>query len=287
MEEVKNGNFVLPNKTIVVKHVGRKTGMAANVGSDHVISGGMLEGAIKKFQAPLLKNGVIANVLTNDEKEYIESVTGLDLSVYGEFWKKHFVSLRKEDNLFDLSNPTDYISYKIMLFLKDTIAHSWEERNLKQTYQFVITSENEEMVEKKSGLDHKKEAFKQYARIENDRDKLRGILVLLKGTPVSEDTSLLWLQTRIEEYLDEKPKQFVTLLNDPNLDTKLLINTAIDKGIVVRHNNKYSTSDGIPLHEAGQNSTFDNAVEYLNQAKNQDTRAFIEAKIFDKPKKAK
>jgi len=114
MGEVLKNDFTLPSDVITVKYIKRKKGMASNVGDDHVISGGMLSGSIKKFQAPLLKNGSIANVLTREEKVYLEEATGLDLSVYGDFWTTHYVTLFKDDNLFDLSNPMDYISYKIM-----------------------------------------------------------------------------------------------------------------------------------------------------------------------------
>ena len=101
--------FTLPNEVLVVKYIKRKKGMAAgdHVTSDHVISGGMLDGSIKKFQAPLLKNGSIANVLTAEEKTYLEAETGLELSVYKDFWLEYFVTLFKQDNRLDLSNPMD------------------------------------------------------------------------------------------------------------------------------------------------------------------------------------
>lgn len=287
MEEVKtSGGFVLPNKIITVKHINRKTGMAANVSDDHVIAGGMLIGSVKKFQAPLLKNGSIANILTPEEKEYLEKVTDLNLSVYGDFWKTHFVSLYKEDNSFDLSNPIDYISSRILSFLKNDIAPSWEQRNDKLTYQFVVTSANEEMIEKKHSLDHKKEAFKIYSRIENDKEKLLGVLKLLSTNAVSRDTSLSWLQTRVEEHLDAKPLEFVTLMNDPTLETKLLINEAIEKGVILKKSNRFVTEDGMHLYEPGQNSTFENAVAYLDNNKNQDVRSFIEGLTLSKDKNA-
>ena len=118
MEKTIENKFTLPNKVVTIKHISRKKGMASNVGEDHVIAGGMLTGSIKKFQAPLLRNGAIANVLTNAEKECLEDLTGLELSVYKDFWTNHFVSLFKEDNKLDLSNPMDYISYKILLACK-------------------------------------------------------------------------------------------------------------------------------------------------------------------------
>jgi len=273
--------FVLPNKQIVVKFIHRRKGMASSVNDDHVIAGGMLQGAVNRFAAPLLRNGSIANVLTKEEKDTLEDKTGLDLSVYGDFWAEHFVSLYKDDNRFDLSSPLDYISYKILLYLKDDIAKTWSERNDKQTYKFVITSADEELSEKKVGLDNKKNAFKLYGKIEEDRDKLIGILKLLSNSPVSKDSNLKWLQTKVEEFVDTKPAAFIELLNDSKFETKLLIQNAEEKGIIIKHGNKYKTIDGLDLCENSQNATFENAILYLDNPKHQDVRSFIEAKILN------
>jgi hypothetical protein len=274
-------NFSLPSEVIKVKYIHRKKGMASHVSEDHVISGGMLSGSVKRFQCPMLRNGSLANVLTKEEKTTIEDLTGLDLSVYGEFWQNHFVALFKDDNTFDLSNPMDYISYKILLNLKDDVAQTWSDRNKKQTYQFVITSGDEELNEKKVGFDNKKEAFKLYGKIEDDKAKLIGILSLLTNKPISADSGLAWLQTKVEEYLDSKPELFVSLIKDKSLDTKLLIQDAIDKKIIVKAGNKYKTSDGLDLCENGQIATFENAVTYLDNPKHQEVRSFIEAKTLN------
>lgn len=276
----KEINFTLPDETVTVRYIKRKKGMASNVNDDHVISGGMLNGAIKKFQAPLLKNGSIANVLTKDEKTVLEDLTGIDLSVYGDFWTTHFVSLFKDDNLLDLSNPLDYISYKILYFLKDDVAKTWSERNEKQTYQFVMVKGDEEMVEKKAGFDNKKEAFKLYGKIEEDKEKLIGVLRLLTNKPISSDSKLNWLQTRVEEFIDTKPSLFVEIVKDKSLDTKLLLNAAVDSKVVLKKGNKYISADGLELCENGQIPTFDNAISYLNNVKHQDVRSFIEAKVL-------
>ena len=281
MEDTVKTNFTLPDKVIKVKYIKRKRGMASDVSDDHVISGGMLNGSIKKFQAPLLSNGTIANVLTKDEKTYLESVTGLNLSVYGDFWLNHFVTLFKDDNQFDLSNPVDYISYKIMLFLKDDIAPNWDERNKKQTYQFVITSDEEEFVEKKQKYDSKKEAFKLYGKIEDDKDKIIGVLSLLTNKPIAETSKLSWLQAQLEEFIDSKPQSFIELMKDKFIDTKLLIQEGIKSKVILKKGNKYSTIDGLDLCENGQIASFDNAVTYLENPKHQDVRSLIEAKIAE------
>lgn len=281
LKEIES-TFTLPEKTVTIKYINRKKGMASNVGDDHVISGGMLSGSVKRFQVPLLRNGSLKNVLTNEEKEYLESQTGLNLSIYGEFWSNHFVALFKDDNRLDLGNPMDYISYKILMSLKDDIAPSWGERNLKQTYQFVITSSDEELTEKKQGLDNKKEAFKLYGKIEDDKEKLIGILKLLTNKPISKDATLKWLQSQVEEFLDKKPESFVAMLKDSKLETKLLVQNAEDKGVIVKSGNKYATSDGLDLCENGQIPTFENTIAYLDNPKHQEVRSLIEAKLSSK-----
>ena len=78
-----------------------------------------------------LSSGAFKNVLTNSEKNYLEYIMGLEpnaLSVYKKvdnFWSTategtiNKVMLKKGDNRLDLSNPEDYIRYKILLANND------------------------------------------------------------------------------------------------------------------------------------------------------------------------
>ena len=281
-KEATINKFTLPTDIVIVKYINRKRGMSANVEPGHIISGGMLSTAVRKFSAPLQRNGAVKNVLTSEEKIYLEEVTGLNLSVYGEFWQTYFVALHKDDanNRFDLSNPMDYISYKILSSLsKDDIASSWADRNKNQTYQFAITREDEEMLETKQKYDAKKEAFKLYGKIEDDKDKLLGVLKLLTNKPISKESKLDWLQHKIEEFVDTMPSAFVNVVNDHAFYTKILINKGVDAGVILKAGNKYSTADGLDLSNSGEIATFDNTVLYLDNPKNQEVRTIIEAKI--------
>jgi hypothetical protein len=280
LKEVVN-KFSLPNEIVTVKFIPRKRGLATNVSKDHILSGNMMSKAVKKYYAPLQKNGRIANVLTNEEKEYLEQVTRLNLSSYGDFWETFYVSLRKEDvsNTFDMSNPTDYMSVKLLETIKDEIAPDWESRNNKGSYLFAITRENEIFDSKKSKLDIKKEAFKTYAKLETDKDTLLSILKLIDKKPISSDSSLDWLQGKVGEYVDTEPSKFLNIVNDASFQTKALINKGVDAGIILRKGNKYSTIDGLELSYQGQVPSFQNAVTYLDDPKNQEVRALIEARI--------
>lgn len=279
---MSKSKFTLPNERVIVKFLPRKRGMASNVASNHVISGGMLENTSRRFPAPLQRNGSIANVLTTEEKEGLEEMlAGVDLSVYGDFWKDFYVRLWKEDasNTFDLSDPIDYISVKILERNTVDIARSWASRNEKQTYQFAITREGEVSDETKKVFDVKKEAFKLYGKIEDDRDKLIAVLRLLSNRPISSDSKLDWVQKQVEAFVDEDSKSFVNVVTDSSFETKKLINEAIEAGYIVRHGNRYSTVDGLTLAGEGEVQSFNNAVKFLDKDENFDIRSIVEAKV--------
>jgi hypothetical protein len=271
----------LPKEVVTVKFLPRKKGMAANVEDNHVIAGGMLNNSVKRFFAPLKRTGGIANVLTNAEKDYLERVTGMDLSVYGDFWETFSVRLYKEEanNIFDMSDPMGYISVKLLEMCNHDIAPSWDQRDDKPTYQFAITREGEVTDEKKRKLDVKKEAFKAYGRIEHDRSRLLMVLKLLTNKPISPDSKLEWIQGQVEEYLDREPQKFLNIVENPSFETMSLIQRGIDTKVIQKRGNKYTTIDGLELAESGEVPVYANAIKYLENDKNQDIRAHIEARI--------
>ena len=135
------------------------------------------------------------------------------------------------------------------------------------------------MLETKTKLDSKREAFVAYGRIMDSQEQLIGVLKLLTNKPISKETKLEWLQHETEQFVDKEPAKFLSVVKDKSLFTKLLINSAIDAKIIIKKSNKYSTVDGLDLCEAGEVATFDNAVKYLDTPLNQEVRTIIEAKI--------
>lgn len=273
--------FSLPNEEVIVKFVPKKRGMAANVDDNHVISGGMLTNAVKSYMCPLQRSGGIANILSKEEKEYLEETLGLNLSVYGDFWTTFTVRLYKDSaaNKFDLSDPIGFISVRILQQYIDEIAPRWSERHNKTTYMFAITKPGEEINENKIKLDSKKEAFKLYGKIEEDKETLLGVLKLLTNQPISRASELDWLQGKVQEYVDSNPTGFINVVKDPTLDIKLLINRAVELNIINKKGNSYITVDGLELCNAGEQPTFNNAVRFLNDDKNQEVFLMIQARI--------
>lgn len=275
----------LRNERICVKHVPKESGMATPPG--HIMSGGMHENAVKVFTVPILSSGIYVNVLTDKEKAFLEEVMGLEynaLSIYKKvdnFWDNFQVRLRKQDNYFDLSNPDDYIKYKVLLANKDYIAASMQDLidHPKATYQFVITSEGEDTKINKSRLNAKMESYKEYGKVEDNIDILRMIVETLDGRPTAPSVKLEFLQNKIDRLIEGNSALFLKTIKDPLLTTKVLLKKAVESGIVVRRGDYYYMRDGmIPLCNNNEEPTLQVAAKFLNLPKNQELKLSIEAK---------
>ena len=283
----------LRNERVEVKFVDSPNALVRTKG--HVLSGGMAETAYRDFVVPRLQStGAFKDVLTSNEKAFLEQAMGLEynaLSVYRKndnFWSDKNpngigkVTLHKQGNYLDLSNPIDYIKYKILLANKDYIAASLQELedNPKATYQFVIVSENAEAERNLSKMDATKRCYMEYGKIENDKYTLRLIIETLEGRPTGEQTKLDYLQGKINDYIQKDPRRFLRIIQDELLPTKVLIKKALERGIIGKKNDAYYLrEDGRPLCEMGEESTLNNAAKYISSIKRQELKYSLEAKV--------
>ena len=283
----------LRNERIIVRFLGRKNGIWGD-NPKHVLAGGMSENAVRKFVVPLLSTGAYVNVLTNNEKEYLEQALGLEynaMSIYkkeNNFWSDanpngiNSVTLHKQDNYFDLSNPVDYIKYKILLANKNLIAPSLQvlEDKPKATYQYVIISENDETKMAKSNMSVTMRCYKEFGKIEDDRDKLRMIVETITGKPTAPNTKIDILQAEINKLIQKDGKMFLRIATDELLDTKVLIKKSIEAGLIVKRGDYlYVREDNSPLCEYGEEPTFNIAAKYLSNPKRQELKFSLEAKL--------
>lgn len=285
----------LRNERIIVRHVPRQSSTIQN--PKHVLYGGMAETAIRVFVVPKLSSGRYVNVLTNDEKAYLEHIMGLEedaLSIYKRehnFWDDSNpdgiskVMLKKQDNYFDLSSPEEYIKYKILLANKDFIAPSLKalEDYPKATYQFVIIGDGEETKSAKSNMSNTMMCYKEYGKIEEDADTLSLIIEILDGRPVARTSKLEFLQTKINDLIQANPKTFLAVIQDKMLPTKVLIKKAIYAGAIVKKGDfLYLRRDGKPLCEEGEDPTINMAAKYINNPKHQSIKFALENELQSK-----
>lgn len=283
----------LRNERVIVRFVPRPTSMIQN--PKHVLYGGMSESAKRSYVVPRLNStGLFKNVLTDNEKNYLEKVMGLEynaLSIYkkeNNFWDDSNpqgigrVTLHKQDNYLNLSVPEDYIKYKILLANKNEIASSLQELEdkPKATYQFVIISENAEATSNLNKMDATMECYTEYGAVRNDADTLRTIIELIEGRPTAPKVKLDYLQGKINEYIQKDPRRFLGIIKDPLLPIKVLIKKCVEAGLIGKKNSDYYLkSDGSPLCEMNEESTLNNAARYLSNVKRQELKYTLEAKL--------
>lgn len=284
----------LRNQRIIVRYVPKLTGLVSD--TRHVLYGGMAETATRTFVVPKLSSGIFVNVLTDDEKAFLEVAMGLEdnaLSIYKKhdnFWSDanengiSKVVLTKQDNYLDLSNPEDYIRYKILLANKDYIAPSLQalQDTPKASYQYVIIADDEENKVERDKMSTVMRCYKEYGKVENDADILRLIIETMSGRALAVNTKLEYLQTEINKYIQSNSKTFIKIITDPLLPTKVLIRKAVDKGVISKRADYYYLKrDNTPLCNNGEEPILSIAAAYLNLARNQETKFYIEASIRD------
>lgn len=278
-------NLISPlrNERVIVRRL-LKEGKITN--PKHVLYGGMAAGAFKWFTVPMLRNGQLVDVLTKQEKDFLEEAMGLEanaLSVHRKvdnYWSNYKVKLGKEDTILNLNDPEEYIKYKVLLSNVDQIAPSLDEVSLrpKETYEYVLLHEEEEAKANQKRVNKNIEAYKAFGKLENDRDKLRTIVEIATSRPQHKTVSLEILTDQVDRLIQADANLFLTIAQDPLLDTKVLLKKGRECGAVKVKNDLFYDSDGKPLCDAG-NATFSVAAEWLNKPKNQGTKLAIEAKI--------
>lgn len=277
----------LKKEKIVVRRIPKETGMITN--PKHVFYGGMAENAIRIFTVPVLEsNGQFVNVLTNEEKTYLEEVMALEynaLSVYkkeNNFWENYTVRLTKSESFLDLSNPDDFIKYKVLIANRDFIAPSLRELQdrPKATYQYVLIAENEESKQANLKLNATMEAYMEFGKIQEDPDILRILIETLDGRPTSPNSKLDFLQTQASRLIQMDAKLFLNTVQDPYLESKVLIKKSIEAGLIAKKGNyHYLRSDNSPLCEINEEPTLNKAAQYLNAPKHQEIKFMLEAKL--------
>ena len=267
----------LRNERIIVRHVPKEGGLVTN--PKHILYGGMAENAVRYFTVPILESsGAYKNVLTDDEKAFLEEVMGLEynaLSVYkkeNNYWSNYQVRLTKQDNFLDLSVPDDYIKYKVLKANSNFIADSLEtlQDKPKATYQFVMIREGEEESNESEKLSATMRCYMEYGKIKDDKDTLKCIIELIDGRPIAANSKIELLQGKINNLIQADSKLFLKIITDPLLSTKVLINKAIEAGIISKRGDQYYLiSSNSPLCGNNEDPTLNVAARYLNLPKNQ------------------
>ena len=274
-------SFSLPDKKVTVRFVKRQTGNITN--KNHIAYGGKLEGAFDVLPAKMRRDGKYERFLTEIEQEELEKLLGRDsgsLSTHKKvdnFWDDISITLGKEGLILDLSDPWDYIKYKVLLAYDDMISPSITETSFKRTYRYELVTVDDVRDKLKKDVNYDIKAYDLLSEIKDSKEQLVGILRMVTNKKYSTETDHDFLVAKVAQAIKEDSKRFVEILEDPDYQIKLLIEKAIDNGKAVRERGLYRTIDGIELCEEGLTPTLDNAIDFLQLKKNQDIKLLLKS----------
>jgi hypothetical protein len=150
----------------------------------------------------------------------------------------------------------------------------------KATYQYVIIEEGAEDKQAADKMSTTMKCYKEYGKVETDKEILRLIVETIDGRPVQSNVKIEFLQSKVNDMIQADAKLFLKIITDPLLSTKVLIRKAIEEGLIAKRGNfLYLRSDNSPLCENGEEPTMQVAAKYLNSPKRQDILFALEAKL--------
>ena len=274
----------LEDKIVSIKYVSKETNGIKDV--KHVAYGGLLNGAEIAIPAPTMDNGKMKNLLTNEEKKGLEHLlNGVNLSIYGTFWKEGGeayemgilpILLSKDETRLNLSDPYDYIKYKVLRQCP-IVANSLDEIKHRATNRFVLTSASEQMAKELDKVGSKVQAYKLYVKYEDDKQVLRYALRNL-GRNTNRSHKLDFLQSEFHKELEKNPSLVCSILGDEYIKTKVLLEACWEVGAVNKIDKKYYTLDDEPISD-GDSPILQTAAEYLSTNLGQEMRLALEAKL--------
>ena len=283
-DEVKS---CLVNKKVYVKFIPKNYMGIAN--PKHILYGGMAENSVIILTVPVLSStGTYKNVLTKDEKKFLEEFMGLEydaLSIYKKkdnYWDNFIVRLTKQGIVLDLSDPNDYVKYKVLKANNDIIADSLETLRDKPrpTYKFYMTVEDEETAIANDNMTAIKKCYKEFGKYESDYDTLKCVVELIEGKPLSSNIKLDAIKAKVNTLIQERTKEFLKTITDDYLSEIVLLKKALASGVVTKRGDYYYlASDNKPLCNNNENPVLSVAARYISLPKNQELRLLIEAKL--------
>lgn len=282
--------FTLPKRKVQVVPVKRKGGwLPANHEASFLYGNAQFTVVCKQQdRAP----GNYVDPFTEEERSYFENkeLSGLnfnrgDLTIVrpkqGEttYLSGFKLPLSKSPLELDLSNPYDYITYKILLTNTDTIAPSGSEKFKRATYKYAIQDSDYESVEGYSRTEKLLEAYAKVNEIKDSPTKLRNFL-LVYTNPISgsikpaKNATKEFLISEINKVIEKDVDGFLRVVKDAAFQTKLLIEQGIEIGALVKRGTSYFLPSGDKV-----GSTLDETVDYFESKKNSEQRLILESRV--------
>jgi len=284
LHELESNTFQLPNKKVLVKPNLANPGWVKNHKSPAFFK---MEGTYDRLMCTMLRNGQLANPLTKEEKELLERELFMEpneLSIHKKgndnFWSNTTVALGRDTVTLDLSNPMDYIKYKILLTNKFLVGKNATDARMRKC-KYYIEDPSDVQKEIADKTNYNKVAWTEYGKMENKKDALRNFLIVFNITygnavkKLDKDTDLVFLQKEVSNIIETRIKDFVNLVERKDYLTRVLIAEGVQSGVIAQKGLKYFVAES----DQKLGDSLKETVDILENPANQELRLRIEENI--------
>lgn len=285
---------IFTDETVIVKYIPNyENGITDKM---HPLYGGLSSNASILEVAPVLK-GKIKDLFSTEEITALKKALKVDdLSPRSDFWKEYRtdangvptgifpIALKKEGMFLSKKDPEDFIKIRVLEH-SDIVANSKEEIKYRpKEYRFVMIKQNEEHKDEIKKISSKKEAFKLYMKFEDKPAVLRYILKTFNKN-VAFNSNDDFLKKEAWKLVELMPSEFVNVVEDPLLESKILLDELVRYKLVnVANRLYYDAATGDPIKLDGDKNDYDGAAKFLDSGAGQEFKLNMQARLKDKNK---
>lgn len=221
--------------------------------------------------------------LTEEDEVRLEKALRLSpgtLNKYNnDFWGKYRVRIPKEGRIFYMDNPKDELDI-LTLKANPRIANSAMEVLDNPGAHSYLTSVEQEAETENARDTVERTAIKRYSQLTTlaKKDVLR-VYNILSGKPgvkITDSLSEDFVESSLYKKLKTDPEEFLRVVDESRFKTIALIDKLVAKRILIKSGSKYTLHGGDVI-----GTTLDAAVEYLDDARNQDVKITLSGKLED------
>ena len=273
-------SFSLPNKKVTLLPIVRKK---TYMGVENHDGAFLFTGAFQAWSIFRNQYGQYIDPLNKAERDYFEKLykENFNPDIPGNFWEKFEVKIKKDTadmNLlkreFNLSNPKDYLAYKLLLTAPD-VANTWEERKDTPEYRWVLVEKEEKVQDVLSKGAKKAKCYEWLMSNSNKPSTLKDVLYVLNKTltfDMSKDEIKATIIDIIED--DKLLNQLYEAITDENLEGRILIAKGLKTRQIRYNKGKYFLFDGTEIG-AGRKQV----LEWLGNPENQEKILILKKNI--------
>jgi len=235
----------------------------------------------KTFQAKLGQNGYILDPLgfmTPEEKIAFATEIRIkpeELSVFDKenIFTKHSVSINKNQKIIDCTDPLQFLDFLILKGYPNIVKAPGEPERPTQLFEIVDQSEVD--AENAVKVNFKVKATLEFAKLEGNSRKLTNVLLVSGKNNIPKNATVEWLTNETYKLMEENPKQFIKILEDPLFDLKIFINDALTvKAITKVGKDEYELA-----HTGKILGSMKEVCSYFDKLENQEDKIIVQARI--------